>query len=97
LFILKYFIKDKNKYFLKSSNLNEQEKIKLKQILIDSDVLVNLSVFWKIMAKDSWPLAQIFDDYKISVNLMNNDIFNSLSNNDKNLIEALKKVYRFYS
>ncbi len=97
LFILKYFIKEKSKYILKSSILHEQEKLKLKQILIDSDVLVNLSIFWKIMAKDSWPLAQIFEDYKIPIYLMNNDIFKSLNDNDKNLVEVLKKVYRYYS
>lgn len=96
LFILKYFIKDKNKYILKITNLPEQEKIKLKQILIDSDLLVNLSIFWKIMSKDSWPLAQVFEDYKISVNLMNYDVFKSLNENN-NLLGVLKKIYQYHN
>ena len=37
----------------------------------EQDILIKVVIFWKKMANESWPLAQIFEDYKIPVNFMN--------------------------
>ena len=97
IFILKNFMKGKHKYILKKSQLQENEKLKIKQILKDQDVLIKVIIFWKKMAKESWPLAQIFEDYKIPVNLTNFNLYQSFYNVDKDLVIALKKIYKGHS
>lgn len=94
IFILRNFVKGKHKYLLKKSKLQENEKFKIKQIMKEQDILLKVIIFWKNMAKESWPLAQIFEDYKISVNLMNFNIYRSFYEEDKELIFALKKIYK---
>ena len=94
IFILENFIKGKQKYILKKSILRENEKFKIKRMMKEHGILVKVIIFWKRMAKESWPLAQIFEDYRIPVNVMNFNIYQSFYELDNDLIISLKKIYK---
>jgi hypothetical protein len=68
--------------------------LKIKDILKEQNMLIKVIIFWKKMAKESWPLAQIFEDYKIPVNHITSNIYNSFYEGDKDLILSLKRLYK---
>ncbi len=94
MFVSKYYLQERSNYILQNLKLNENDRLKLKQILREQNLLVKITIFWKKMANESWPLAQIFEDYKVPVNLMNHNIYKSFLDVDQDLITLLKKFYK---
>ena len=88
--ILKYYIERDKRYILNTKSLNQIIRAKLRNILIHFGLLQNIVVFWYVMSRESWPLAQILEEYKIPVNHLDKNIYCSMKYDKKNLTEKLK-------
>jgi hypothetical protein len=89
--ILKFYNDKERKYVLNTKNLNQNSRAKLRSILIHFGLLQNVAVCWFVMARESWPLAQILEEYKIPVHHLDNNIYSSIKINHQSIDGFLKK------
>ncbi|MCG8569572.1 MAG: hypothetical protein MJB14_05485 [Spirochaetes bacterium] len=102
-YLIKYYFQkkvprkylDKNKLsFLKGLFYSYNQFIQETRIFSE---LINrkipFSVFWYVMEKQSWPLAQILvDEYNLSVSALSENIFQNFIKYNKNLLAEFQKI-----
>lgn len=52
---------------------------------------INMSVFWKMMVKETWPLAQILEESRCRINYLDKNFFYYFHNNDHYILDTILK------
>lgn len=82
-------VKKLKRYFTSSKGYIEKNKTIREMIGED----INPHIFWNVMEKESWPLAQILsEEFELSLYSFNNDIFEVLQNRDQDVMERVKSI-----
>lgn len=83
----------KNLKYLKYFYYNIKEYLRENKILKD---LVNhkskIKIFWKVMEKESWPLAQILEEYEMQVFSLRKNIFDSFLEKEEIIFNEFKEI-----
>lgn len=102
-YLVKYFCKGKvARRFLERGNVKRLkgyyntsrghvEQNKTIKDMINEDM--NIHIFWNVMERESWPLAQILgEEYELPLYTFKEDIYETLQKGDPEVLESVKKI-----
>lgn len=102
-YLVKYFCKSKVsrrflergdvkrlKCYYNSSRCHVERNKTIKDMINDD---MNIHIFWNVMERETWPLAQILgEEYKLPLYTFKDDIFETFQKSDPEVIESVKKI-----
>jgi hypothetical protein len=93
LFFKKYYIENDKTLALNNEEITPTIKIKLRTILSTFELSPRLVIIWNIMARESWPLAQVLEEYKVPVHSLNKNFYSSLISESDELSKIIKSYF----